>query len=104
VGHAAIGTQSERRPWMALALVVTAQFMVILDASPLRRSGCCLHVDENAEPAAEDADRQATGSAMPTASFDLRSFCVVARRVRGRCRRGRKRLEIVTPRRVSNRF
>jgi hypothetical protein len=35
-GHAAIGTQSERRPWMALALVVTAQFMVILDASPLR--------------------------------------------------------------------
>jgi hypothetical protein len=36
VGHAAIGTQSERRPWMALALVVTAQFMVILDASPLR--------------------------------------------------------------------
>jgi hypothetical protein len=26
VGHAAIGTQSERRRWMALALVVTAQF------------------------------------------------------------------------------
>jgi hypothetical protein len=183
VGHATIGTQSERRRWMALALVVTAQFMVILDAtivnvalpsiqrdlgfaqenlqwvitaytimfggtlllggrladwlgrrrlllvgarallsarcsatvggplsgagspntaprrrlasggilrrrrparagrraviaragitntSPLRHSGCCLHVDD---------------------------FCVVARRVRGRCRRGRRRLEIVT--------
>jgi hypothetical protein len=35
-GHAAIGIQSERRPWTALALVVTAQFMVILHASPLR--------------------------------------------------------------------
>jgi hypothetical protein len=29
---AAIGTQSERRRWMSLALGVTAQFMVILDA------------------------------------------------------------------------
>jgi EmrB/QacA subfamily drug resistance transporter len=33
VGHAAIGTQSQRRRWMALALVVTAQFMVILDVT-----------------------------------------------------------------------
>jgi EmrB/QacA subfamily drug resistance transporter len=33
VGHAAIGTQSERRRWMALALVVTAQYMVILDVT-----------------------------------------------------------------------
>jgi hypothetical protein len=33
VGHAAIATQSERRRWMSLALVVTAQFMVILDAT-----------------------------------------------------------------------
>jgi hypothetical protein len=32
VGHAAIGTQSERRRWISLALVVT-QFMVILDAT-----------------------------------------------------------------------
>jgi EmrB/QacA subfamily drug resistance transporter len=32
VGHAAIGNQRERR-WMALALVVTAQFMVILDVT-----------------------------------------------------------------------
>jgi EmrB/QacA subfamily drug resistance transporter len=33
VGHAVIGTQRERRRWMALALVVTAQFMVILDVT-----------------------------------------------------------------------
>jgi EmrB/QacA subfamily drug resistance transporter len=32
-GHAAIGTQSERRRWMSLALVVTAQSMVILDVT-----------------------------------------------------------------------
>jgi MFS family permease len=34
VGHAAIETQrEERRRWMALALIVTAQFMVILDVT-----------------------------------------------------------------------
>jgi EmrB/QacA subfamily drug resistance transporter len=33
VGQAAIGTRRERRRWMALALVVTAQFMVILDVT-----------------------------------------------------------------------
>ena len=33
MGHAAIGTQNERRRWMALALFVTAQFMVILDVT-----------------------------------------------------------------------
>jgi EmrB/QacA subfamily drug resistance transporter len=33
VGRAAIGTHSERRRWMSLALVVTAQFMVILDVT-----------------------------------------------------------------------
>jgi MFS family permease len=33
VGDAAIGPQSERRRWISLALVVTAQFMVILDAT-----------------------------------------------------------------------
>src|SRR4029453_12795434 len=33
VGHAAIGAQGERRRWMSLALVVTAQFMVILDVT-----------------------------------------------------------------------
>ena len=33
MGNAAIETQSERRRWMALALVVTAQFMVILDVT-----------------------------------------------------------------------
>jgi EmrB/QacA subfamily drug resistance transporter len=33
VGHPAIGTQRERRRWMALALVVIAQFMVILDVT-----------------------------------------------------------------------
>ena len=33
MGHAVIGTQRKRRRWMALALVVTAQFMVILDVT-----------------------------------------------------------------------
>src|SRR5215510_1737091 len=32
-GHAAIGTHGERRRWLSLALVVTAQFMVILDVT-----------------------------------------------------------------------
>jgi hypothetical protein len=31
VGHSAIGTGSKRRRWGALAPIVTAQFMVILD-------------------------------------------------------------------------
>jgi EmrB/QacA subfamily drug resistance transporter len=33
VGEAALGTERERRRWLALALVVTAQFMVILDVT-----------------------------------------------------------------------
>ena len=33
MGHAVIGTQRERRRWMALALIVIAQFMVILDVT-----------------------------------------------------------------------
>jgi MFS family permease len=33
VRHAAIGPQSSRWRWMSLALVVTAQFMVILDVT-----------------------------------------------------------------------
>ena len=33
MGHAAVETERERRRWMALALVVTAQFMVILDVT-----------------------------------------------------------------------
>jgi EmrB/QacA subfamily drug resistance transporter len=33
MGQAAIGTPTERRRWMALALVVAAQFMVILDVT-----------------------------------------------------------------------
>jgi MFS family permease len=32
-GRGAIGTRSERRRWMSVALVVTAQFMVILDVT-----------------------------------------------------------------------
>ncbi|HYJ67069.1 MAG TPA: DHA2 family efflux MFS transporter permease subunit [Nocardioidaceae bacterium] len=33
MGYPAIGTQAQRRRWMSLALVVTAQFMVILDVT-----------------------------------------------------------------------
>ena len=33
MGHAVIGTQRERRRWVALALIVIAQFMVILDVT-----------------------------------------------------------------------